>query len=97
MVALANAWVFPVLALLSLVTSIGAVIAQSLLISVSAAVLSFICWGVTALVYLYENHAFPGPAYLFGLFAIIMVLYAIFAGIKLLDPQEVARLEDDLN
>lgn len=73
---------------LSVITFLGMVMSSSLAISVSAGALSFICWGVSALYYLYENYAFPGPAWLFALFATISLLYTIYAGMKLMNPYD---------
>ncbi len=86
--------VLSIFAGLSLITFIGMIISTSLVISVSAAVVSFMCWGVTALYYLYENPAFPGPAVLFMLFAAISLIYAVYAGLQLINPYRREELDD---
>jgi len=72
--------------LLSVIFTYGSIFLNSDKVGTAFAVLSVIAWYNTAMYYLYINHAFPGPAYFFGLLGIICIIIAIVRAIYAMDP-----------
>lgn len=71
---------------LSVIFTYGSIYINSDKVGIAFAALGAVAWYNTSTYYLYINHAFPGPAYLFGLFGIICIILAIVRAIYALDP-----------
>ena len=74
--------------IVSLIPFIGMVLTSDLLITVPAAVISFFCWFLTAVVYMYTFPEFTGPGMIFVMFAAISAIVAVYGGLKLLNPYD---------